>query len=238
MYGRKMDEGWGNVHFWLNLIAFNLTFFPMHFAGMLGMPRRIYTYDAGQGWDGFNMMSSIGAYLLVPAGLIFIWNFFKSKKSGEKVGDNPWDAATLEWSIPSPPPEYNFAQIPMVSSRYPLWDITHPERTSRIPHTQTGWDDAKRRTDEHEIVGGGHFADVAPAHIETEVKTAKELGITMPTPTIKPLWVALGMTVMFTSLLFLYAGKKSIFAVVVAIGAGSMIYFLYDWLLTPLEEEH
>src|ERR1043165_7417410 len=98
----------------------NLTFFPMHFSGMLGMPRRIYTYDSGQGWDTFNMMSSIGAYILVVAGIIFAYNFFKSKRGGEKVGDNPWDAATLEWSIPSPPPEYTFAQIPMVTSRYPL----------------------------------------------------------------------------------------------------------------------
>ena len=238
MYGRKLDEGLGNVHFWLNFIALNLTFFPMHFAGMLGMPRRIYTYDAGQGWELFNMLSSIGAFLMAPAMLVFLYNFFKSKKGGEIAGDNPWDAPTLEWSIPSPPPEYNFAQIPMDTSRYPLWDLTHPERTAEIPHSATGWEEAKRQTGEHETVSGGHFADMAPAHIETEVKTAKELGISMPTPTIKPLFVALGMGVMMTSLLPFYAGKTSAFVVLLVIGAGTMIFSLYDWLLTPLEEEH
>ena len=125
-YGRKMNERLGTWHFWLNFIAFNLTFFPMHFAGMLGMPRRVYTYDAGQGWETFNLLSSIGAFLMAPAFLLFCWNFFRSKKHGEIAGDNPWDAATLEWSIPSPPPEYNFAQIPMVTSRYPLWDLRTP----------------------------------------------------------------------------------------------------------------
>ncbi len=92
MYGRLMSEKLGNWHFWLNFIAFNLTFFPMHFSGMLGMPRRIYTYDAGQGWDVFNMLSSLGAFLFVPSFLIFFWNFFRSKRHGEVCGANPWDA--------------------------------------------------------------------------------------------------------------------------------------------------
>ncbi len=238
MYGRKMDEGLGNLHFWLNFIALNLTFFPMHFSGMLGMPRRIYTYDAGQGWETFNLISSIGAFLMAPAMLVFLYNFFKSKKHGEVAGDNPWDAPTLEWSIPSPPPEYNFAQIPMVTSRYPMWDITHPERTAEIPHSTKGWDEARHRSDEHILPGGGHMADMAPAHIETAAKTASELDIPMPTPTIKPLLVALGMLVMVASLLPFFAGKTSAFVVLLAIGAGTMIYSLYEWLTTPLEEAH
>jgi cytochrome c oxidase subunit 1 len=98
IYGRMMDERLGNIHFWINFIAFNLTFFPMHFSGMLGMPRRIYTYDSGQGWDLFNMMSSIGAYLLVVSTAIFLYNFLKSKRSGAIAPENPWDAPTLEWS--------------------------------------------------------------------------------------------------------------------------------------------
>jgi hypothetical protein len=201
----------------------------MHFAGMLGMPRRIYTYDAGQGWEVFNMMSTIGAFLLAPATLLFIYNFFKSKTSGEVCGPNPWDGATLEWSIPSPPPEYNFAKIPMVSSRYPLWDLTHPERTSEIPHTQAGWEEATRQTGEH---------DMAPMHIETERRTAKELGIPMPTPTIKPFWVALGIVLMFSGLLFLPKGMKVPAFTLMFGGAAMWIGFLYAWLLTPLEEHH
>ena len=83
MFGRMMSEKLGSWHFWLNFIAMNLTFFPMHMSGMLGMPRRIYTYDSGQGWDAFNMISSIGAYMLVLATAIFVWNFFRSKSHGE-----------------------------------------------------------------------------------------------------------------------------------------------------------
>jgi cytochrome c oxidase subunit 1 len=122
MTGRMMNEPLGKIHFWLNFIAMNLTFFPMHFSGMLGMPRRIYTYDSGQGWDTFNLISSIGAYMLVVATLIFVYNFFTSRKRGEIAGHNPWEAGTLEWTLPSPVPEYNFAVIPTVTSRYPLWE--------------------------------------------------------------------------------------------------------------------
>jgi cytochrome c oxidase subunit 1 len=205
---------------------------------MLGMPRRIYTYDAGQGWELFNQLSSWGAFLMAPAFLIFFYNFFKSKKRGEVAGDNPWDAATLEWSIPSPPPEYNFAQIPMVTSRYPMWDLTHPERMEGIPHSPEGWDEAKRRTGEHVTSGGQHEADVAPMHIETERKSAKELGIPMPNPTIKPLWVAAGIVVLFSSLPMMYAGKDAIAYLMMAVGGSMFLGFLYAWLTTPMEDAH
>jgi cytochrome c oxidase subunit I len=122
MTGRFMSERWGKMHFWLSFVAMNLTFFPMHYAGMLGMPRRIYTYGADQGWDTFNLMSSLGAYLLAVSVAIFAVNFVRSWFRGAPAGPNPWNAPTLEWSLPSPPPEYNFAQIPDVHSRYPLWD--------------------------------------------------------------------------------------------------------------------
>ena len=136
--GRMMNERLGKWHFWLNFIAMNLTFFPMHFSGMLGMPRRIYTYDSGQGWDTFNLISSIGAYMLVVSTLIFVYNFFKSRKSGEVAGSNPWDAGTLEWTIPSPPPEYNFAALPQVTSRYPLWEGSEKDMESARINSQEG----------------------------------------------------------------------------------------------------
>ncbi len=138
MNGRMMNEKLGKWHFWLNFIAMNLTFFPMHFAGMLGMPRRIYTYDAEQGWDVFNLMSSIGAYMIVVATLIFVYNFFRSKKHGEVAGPNPWGAGTLEWSIPSPPPDYNFAALPTVTSRYPLWEGNEKDAESARINSQEG----------------------------------------------------------------------------------------------------
>ncbi len=237
-YGRKMDERLGSVHFWLNFVALNLTFFPMHFSGMLGMPRRIYTYDAGQGWEFFNLLSSIGAFLMAPAMLVFLWNFFRSKKHGEIAGDNPWDAATLEWSIPSPPPEYNFAQIPMVTSRYPVWDVNHPERMKDVPHSEQGWEEARLRTGEHVTTAGVHESDVAPMHLQPEHKSAAELGIPMPNPTIKPLYVALGILILLASLPVLYAGKHAAAFALMAVGTVVFVGFLYAWLTTPLEDAH
>ncbi|HEX7126181.1 MAG TPA: cytochrome c oxidase subunit I [Thermodesulfobacteriota bacterium] len=122
MTGKMLDEKLGKVVFWLALIGFNLTFFPMHMIGLLGMPRRIYTYHEELGLGGLNMASTIGAFVLMLAFLVFIWTLMKSLRSGDRAPVNPWDAPTLEWSIPSPPPAYNFAVVPTVQSRYPLWE--------------------------------------------------------------------------------------------------------------------
>jgi len=137
-FGRLLNEKLGKWHFWLTFIGMNLTFFPMHFSGMLGMPRRIYTYDAGQGWEVFNHISTIGAYLLAVATAIFIYNFFKSRVSGDAAGPNPWGAGTLEWTIPSPPPVYNFAVLPTVTSRYPLWEGKQADIESARINQQSG----------------------------------------------------------------------------------------------------
>jgi heme/copper-type cytochrome/quinol oxidase subunit 1 len=110
----------------------------MHFSGMLGMPRRIYTYDAGQGWEVFNRLSTWGAYLILVATLVFIYNFFKSRRSGRPAGPNPWGAGTLEWTIPSPPPAYNFAVLPTVTSRYPLWEGKEADIESARINQQSG----------------------------------------------------------------------------------------------------
>jgi cytochrome c oxidase subunit 1 len=138
MFGRMLDETLGKIHFWLTFIGMNLTFFPMHFSGMLGMPRRVYTYDAGQGWEVFNRMSTWGAYLLAVATLFFLYNFFKSRGSGVPAGPNPWGAGTLEWTIPSPPPAYNFAVLPTVTSRYPLWEGKQADIDSARANQQSG----------------------------------------------------------------------------------------------------
>jgi len=125
--GRMLSERLGKWHFWLFLIGFHLTFDTLHFAGMTGMPRRIYTYQPGRGLDTLNLVASIGAVLQAVAVLILIINVVRSLRSGELAGDDPWDAWTLEWSTTSPPPEYNFATPPVVRSRRPLWDLKHPE---------------------------------------------------------------------------------------------------------------
>lgn len=125
--GRMLSERLGKWHFWLFAIGFNLTFAPMHISGILGMPRRIYTYEAARGWELWNQLSSIGVIFQIAAVLIFVWNIISALRHGKSAGDDPWDAWTLEWSTTSPPPEYNFETLPVVRSRRPLWDLKHPE---------------------------------------------------------------------------------------------------------------
>jgi len=119
--GRLLDEKLGQVHFWLQIIAMNLAFFPMHFVGLLGMPRRVFTYAPNMGFDSYNMLSTIGALLILPAILVFMWNLWNSARNGKPAGNDPWGGATLEWAIPSPPPVYNFGTLPEVKSLDPLW---------------------------------------------------------------------------------------------------------------------
>lgn len=128
MSGRMLDERLGKWHFWLTLIGFNLTFFLMHPLGMMGMPRRVYTYPDLPGWAILNMLSTIGAFILLASVLVFLWNVYLSLTSGKVAGDNPWDAWTLEWATSSPPPPENFTLVPPVHGRRPLWDLKHPDR--------------------------------------------------------------------------------------------------------------
>jgi cytochrome c oxidase subunit 1 len=125
--GKMLSETLGKWHFWLFCIGFNMTFVTLHFAGFLGMPRRIYTYAPGRGWESLNMIASIGVIFQAAGLLFFIWNVIQSVKSGKAAGDDPWDAWTLEWATTSPPPEYNFEKLPVVRSSRPLWDLKHPQ---------------------------------------------------------------------------------------------------------------
>lgn len=120
--GRMLDETLGKINFWLTFIGFNLGFFPMHITGLLGMPRRIYTYPAGLGFGTPNLITTIGAFILALGILLFVVNVVYSLRRGAIAGPNPWDAPTLEWSVSSPPPPYNFTVIPSVASRHPLWE--------------------------------------------------------------------------------------------------------------------
>ena len=127
MTGRMLNEKLGKWHFWLFVIGFHLTFDFMHIPGLLGMPRRIYTYEPGRGWEGLNLIVSVGALFQAAAILCFVFNLVWSYFQGRLAGNDPWDAWTLEWTTSSPPPDYNFAVLPEVRSRRPLWDIKHPE---------------------------------------------------------------------------------------------------------------
>jgi cytochrome c oxidase subunit 1 len=209
--GRFLDEKLGNWHFWVTLIGMNLTFFPMHFSGLLGMPRRIYTYDSLQGWDLFNMLSTIGTAVLMLGTLFGMINVWKSWRSGARASSNPWGAATLEWTIPSPPPDYNFAELPQVKSRYPLWSMKAGEQ---LVHETTHAEEAGQR-----------------------IPTARELGIVMPNPSIWPLVCAAGIIVMFSGLMFLESSTTLGIAIMLA-GTAWWVGSLYKWLLTPLEDHH
>ena len=242
--GRLMSEKIGNWHFWLAFIGMNLTFGPMHWSGLMGMPRRTWVYDAGQGLEVYNLMSSVGAYIQALAVLIFVYNLVVSRKRGQLAGNDPWGAPTLEWAMPSPPPDYNFATIPQVTSRYPLWDTKSPELTRDVPHTREG----ERAIDVD--IGGQHVGHVNHAignppggpvnapHGDTRIRTAKELGIPMPNPSIKPLFVALFMTLMFASMLPIHLGRPGLATILIITFATLMTLGLYSWLLTPLEDAH
>ena len=163
--GRKVSEFWGKLSFWVVFIGFNITFFPMHFLGLNGMPRRTFTYDPNMGWNNANLISTVGAFILgIGVGIYFItvaYTYFK----GEKVGEDYWDGRTLEWSLPNPPPEYNFKVIPTVHARDGFWyEKTHAEE----------------------------IAKEKAAHAKEE---AEHGGIHMPFQSIYPLFTAFGMLV-------------------------------------------
>src|SRR5258708_291562 len=129
MSGRMYNEPLAKLHFWLFVIGFHLTFDFMHIPGLLGMPRRVYTYEPGRGWDVWNLIVTVGVFFQAAAVLVFVLNLVTSWLSGEEAANDPWDAWTLEWLTSSPPPVYNFADLPAVRSRRPLLELKHPHHT-------------------------------------------------------------------------------------------------------------
>ena len=142
--GKLLDDRLGRWNFWLLFIGVNVTFFPMHIVGLLGMPRRIYTYDDDLGWGIYNLISTIGVvFFIVPGIAVFVWNVVRSLRRGEPAGANPWGADTLEWAVPSPPDEHGWTVLPIVHSRHPLWDQDElhkgDERTERFVQALAQW---------------------------------------------------------------------------------------------------
>jgi cytochrome c oxidase subunit 1 len=175
------------------------------------MPRRIYRYDAGQNWDLFNLMSSTGTVILMIGTAFGMYNLIKSWRNGARASSNPWGAPTLEWTIPSPPPEYNFAELPVVKSRYPLWNMKQGET---LVH-ETTYEEEKNNV----------------------IPTSKQLGIVMPNPSIMPLLCSIGIIVMFSGLMFLNV-SQSLGIGIMLLGTVGWVAALYKWLLTPLEDHH
>jgi heme/copper-type cytochrome/quinol oxidase subunit 1 len=174
--GKMYSETLGKWSFWLIFIGFNVTFFPMHIMGLMGMPRRVYTYSPDLGVGGLNMLSSIGAAVVFVGIALVAINAFTSLVNGSRAGANPWSAATLEWATTSPPPHYGFASIPVVAGRDPLWE--QPELSSDLTLTEG-----------REILG------------TTVVDAEPEEALHMPEASVWPLLTALGFAAAFVSLL-------------------------------------
>ena len=119
------NDAAGHVTFALMFIGFNLTFFPMHMLGIKGMPRRIADYSSSAGWNDWNLLATIGGFIIAVSILPFVWNVFVSLRNGKIAGDDPWEANTLEWATSSPPPPYNFDRLPEIRSERPLFDQRH-----------------------------------------------------------------------------------------------------------------
>jgi cytochrome c oxidase subunit 1 len=189
IFGRLLDEKLGHAHFWLTFIGMNLTFFPMHFLGLLGMPRRIFTYSDGLGFTGMNIMATIGSYILAFGTLIFAYNLFTAWKKGKVAGPNPWSAATLEWAMSSPPPEYNFAETPVVHSRMPLWE-GDPTKEEGIPHGR------KEEDTGHVKLAGAEVGEIEYPDDRNKM-SAHDLGIHLPPPSYWPIVLAFAISLFF-----------------------------------------
>jgi heme/copper-type cytochrome/quinol oxidase subunit 1 len=177
--GRMMSETLGKIGFWLIFLGFQLAFFPMHFAGLLGMPRRVYTYPAGLGLELPNLLSTIGAFAVGSAVGLFVVNGLYSLYRGAIAPANPWDAASLEWATRSPPPAYNFAHIPVVESRTPLWD-----EKGELP-VVTGL-----RVDEKELL------------LTTVVAAAPDLREPVPQASLWPFIASIAVAILFIASIF------------------------------------
>jgi cytochrome c oxidase subunit I+III len=141
--GKLMSERLGRWNFWLTFLGFHITFFPMHIVGLLGMPRRVYTYANGLGWEIYNVISTVGSFILALGILLFVINVLYTLRRGEEAGSDPWQADSLEWATDSPSPSYGFAELPIVRSRHPLWeqeDIrSGDERIKAMLQDLAGW---------------------------------------------------------------------------------------------------
>jgi cytochrome c oxidase subunit 1/cytochrome c oxidase subunit I+III len=211
MTGRMLHERLGKVSFWTMFLGFNAAFFPMHILGLLGMPRRIYTYPSGLGWDGLNMVVSLGSVVFAIGTGLTLWNLVWSRRRGEPAPANPWDADTLEWSTTSPPPEWNFEAIPIVGSRHPMWDA------GGLRFAESGADSATESL-------GPEGAKERETPVATGVDARPEATMSIPHETYVPFLVALGIAIIFVGLLL-----KATLVGVVGVALGAFAILRWTW---------
>ncbi len=215
VFGRHLNEGWGKLHFWTMVIGFNLTFGPMHILGLQGMPRRIYTYAEGMGWDFWNLAATVGAFLLGASFLVFVWNIVASRNN-PPAGADPWDARTIEWSVPSPPPPYNFAVEPTVTHLDDFWHQKYTENEfGHLVRRDTG--EEVHSLDEH----GAPVADEA----HPSADGVDEHDIHLPSPSYWPLVTAVALPLIAYGLIYTYW--------LVGLGALLVLVALYGWATEP-----
>ena len=243
--GRMMSDRIGKLHFWLTMIGFNATFAPFHVLGLQGMPRRIYTYPTGRGWDVWNFVATIGSFLIALSVLVFIYNLWVSRK-GPHVGDDPWDARTLEWTIPSPPPEYNFKEVPVVTARDDFWHQKYTEDEngravlreralpvdSKVSPQAEATDEVEHSTDV--AVADGDLVDVhdgdehddAHGDDETHGDHEEHVHIHLPSPSYWPVFTAVGLAVICYGMIYKWW-------IVAALGGVWLLGGIYSWGLEP-----
>jgi cytochrome c oxidase subunit 1/cytochrome c oxidase subunit I+III len=206
--GRLYHEGAAVASFWLTFAGTAITFFPMHIVGLIGMPRRVYTYPGGMGWDGYNAIETAGSYLLAAGLMLILANLIVSLRRGAPAGPDPWGAPTLDWATSSPPPDFNFAVVPKVSSAYPMWDPEDREL------------DARRLERGELVLDHGH---------ETQTSTVLDADfdevVEMPSHSPWPIVLAAALAVVFALLLVGHPLAAVPFAGVVALA-------LFAWHLT------
>ncbi|MBF6599106.1 MAG: cytochrome c oxidase subunit I [Dehalococcoidia bacterium] len=206
--GRMLHDGWGKVHFWLTLIGFNVTFQPMMVLGILGMPRRINTYPAGLGWGLWNMVATVGAFIIALGALVFVINIIVSLKRGEEAGADPWDGRTLEWATSSPPPKYNFAVIPIVHARDDFWHRKYVQDPDGRPVP----------------IPAGGAVDTSPEDDDT----VGHRQIHLPSPSFFPIIAALGLPVMASGFIYHPA--------LLPVGALLTLVGIFAWAVEPVAE--
>jgi cytochrome c oxidase subunit 1/cytochrome c oxidase subunit I+III len=220
MTGRMLSERLGKWCFWLTFIGFNVAFLPMHLTGLRGMPRRIYTYGPDFGWNTLNMISSIGAFVLAIGILLFLVDVAISLRRGARAVDNPWDAPTLEWAVPSPPPDYNFVVIPKVASRHPLWE------------------DRLGETGERSLLNRGWALDDGRETLATtSIDAEPDAILKMPEDSFAPLILAISLSGLFVAMLAQTVGGG---VLALCVGFIAMLTWLWPERVTfrPVEESH